>query len=647
MSGMNSPINTLLRPIFEARAAVAWSIAALWCILVSMLFQIGVLPTLGLIAVSMSMAVYRGLAAKKLATNQLSLIGRPVQLIKASHLLGQIPKMGNNLWLGWGWRWQPSHTALAYEISKRDLADIYPPAWLLRLMGNKRNPADERGLQWIHGLEPNESDVMAPLDALKGHCAIIATTGAIKTRLAALIIPQLVARGDVVVVIDPKGDHELQEICKMAADRIDPDKFMRLHPAFAKTSVRLDMLKNWDRSSQVASRVSLVLSSQEDSTFTQFCWLAVHRITNGVKYLGRRINIVNLKNAMESRNAVERLTYDVLRKFFTDLNSELLNDRIKQELNKQVAAAAKAPKKGGIETSIPELTAMIIVFMTDIPENKEMAQGTGLPSKPEDVQGLVTVLEANKEWFGKMIVSITPMLNKLTTDDLRALLSPDYMDLEDTRPIMDMKRVVEGRHVLYIGTDALADASVGKAMTAMALADLASVAAEIYNHGSAEDDGSEPRRIHLVVDEWGDVMCEPLVQQANKGRGAGVFIWAMGQTFHDLVVAFGGDQSSAKRFMGNMNNLIVGAIQDPDTIQMVSEKFGMTAIRVVGESKGVGSKTEDTGMEFSANHGRTAGDQKTELVPPDVFSQMPDLQYMALLNRSLRVKGRIPVVIPG
>ena len=63
MSSMNSPINTLLRPIFEARSAVAWSIAALWCIVVSLLFQIGVLPSLGLIAVTISMAVYRGMAA--------------------------------------------------------------------------------------------------------------------------------------------------------------------------------------------------------------------------------------------------------------------------------------------------------------------------------------------------------------------------------------------------------------------------------------------------------------------------------------------------------------------------------------------------------------------------------------------------------
>ena len=87
-----------------------------------------------------------------------------------------------------------------------------------------------RGLQWVHGLEEqeNEVDVLVPMDALKGHCAVIATTGAIKTRLAALIVTQLIAKGDTVIIIDPKGDHELKEICRKACEYIgEPEKFMQ------------------------------------------------------------------------------------------------------------------------------------------------------------------------------------------------------------------------------------------------------------------------------------------------------------------------------------------------------------------------------------------------------------------------------------
>ncbi|CAN7740295.1 conjugative transfer system coupling protein TraD [Acidovorax sp. LjRoot118] len=637
-------IESLLRPVFEARSSLLWSFAFVWCVLVGAVFQLGWFAVAGLCLVTGMMALRRGVVARTMVVKQLALIGRPVEIMPVRNLLDAMPAIGNNLWLGRGWRWEPSHTALAYEVSKRDLSEIYPERWMLRLLGIKRNPADERGLQWIHGLHPEESDVTVSMDALKGHCAIIATTGAIKTRLAALFITQLIAKGDVVIVFDPKGDHELREICRMAAEYTGiPDKFMMLHPAFASKSIRLDMLKNWDRVSQVASRISMVLGSQEGDSFKEFCWNAVHRITNGIKYVGRRVNLLTLKMAMESRTSVERLAYEALKKFFTE-EAPQLRDRVTQELNKLAGESKRPPKKGAIETGSPELTAMIMVFLADVPESPAESERVGVPMKPEEVSGLVNILEANKEWFGKMIVSILPMLTKLTTDDLRGLLSPDYEDLTDERPIMDMKRIVEGRHVLYIGTDALADPSVGKALSAMCMADLASVAAEIYNHGLEGDDGSSPRRIHLVVDEWGDAMCEPLVQQANKGRGAGVFIWALGQTFSDLVHAFGGDTASAKRFMGNMNNLIIGAIQDPDTQEMVSEKFGLTNIKVFGESKGVGSKTEDTGMEFSANHGLSASDKEVPLIPPELLPQMPDLQYFALLNRSFKFKGRIPVV---
>lgn len=641
---MTTEFSTLLRPVYEAKSAAVWAVAGIWCLGVGATFSIGYTAGISLVTVCGAMALWRGHKGRALVDKKLSLMGRDVEILPVKSLLAAMPSIGNNLWLGRGWRWEPRHTAMAYEISKHDTESIYPDPLTMKLLGVRKKPAEMRGLQWVHGLEPtsNEIDVLAPMDALKGHCAIIATTGAIKTRLAALILTQLIAKGDTVVVIDPKGDHELRDICKTACEYIgQPEKFLMLHPAFASQSVRLDLLKNWDRVSQVASRISLVLGSTNDDSFTGFCWNAVHRITSAMKYIGLRANLVTLKNAMESRASTERLAYRVLTKFFNEEAPELL-DRVQQVMNAQ--GAGNKPKKTDIVTSIPELTAMITVYYAEVPETKAESAQKGLPIKKDDINGLLSIVVTSQEWFSKMITSILPMLTKLTTDDLNALLSPDYEDAEDPRPIMDMKRIIQGGHVLYIGTDALADPSVGKALAAMAIADTASVAAEIYNHGSEGDDGKAPRRIHLLVDEWGDVMCEPLVQQANKGRGAGIFIWALGQTFHDLVVAFGNDSASAKRFMGNMNNIIVGAIQDVETAEMIAEKFGKTAISVMSENKGTGSKTEDTGLEFSATTARSISDKEMPRVSFEIMQGLPDLQYLALINRTMAFKGRIPVV---
>lgn len=635
----------LLRPAYEVRASVAWGFAAVWMAGCAITFNAPKTTLLASSALALSMGGWRLYSGHRLLKYKLALAGKDVVIMPTSTLQKALPKLGNNLWLGWGYRWEPRHTQRAYEIRKRDLDEIYPPMWWLKRMGIQNDPRQAKGLPWVHGLDMKESDVLLPFESLKGHCAIIATTGAIKTRLAALVIFQLALRGDCVIVIDPKGDKDLREICRQAAVLAGhPERFLMLHPAFASQSVRLDLVKNWDQVSQVSSRITMVLDAQDSDNFKEFCWMAVHRITNGMKYIGRRVSLYNLKTAMESRVSVEKITEQALTKFFQEECPQLL-ESIEKEINAANSGGRKPPNKNVVETSSAKLSAMIKVFQTDVPESKEEAVVAGLPMKPEEVRGLVAILEANKEWFGKMIVSITPLLTKLTTDDLRGLLSPDYEDINDTRPIMDGKRLVEGNHILYMGTDTLADESVGKAMSTMMLAELSSVAAEIYNHGLNGDTGEEPRRVHVVVDEWGDAACAPLIQQANKGRGAGFFIWALGQTFSDLVDKFAGNTARARRFIGNMNNLIVGATQDPDTMDLIIDKLGETSITIKSQSSGMGSKTEDVGLEFSANQSESVSEQTVEIFPRSLLPQLQDLHYIGFFNRGELIKGRIPVIV--
>lgn len=644
----NKRFESILRPLYEARSVAAWTFAAVWCLVWGLVIDFRTSTIFMLVGMCLLVALWRTFGGYQLAKQKLALIGKPISFLSTARLTAALPSMGDNLWLGWGYRWEPRHTQRAYEVMKHDLESVYPPQWMLRALGEKRNPIEERGMQWIHGLESSEMDITVPFDALKGHCAVIATTGSLKTRLVALIAYQLASRGDTIICIDPKGDVELREILRSCAVKTGkPERFLMMHPAFASQSTRMDLLKNWDRVSQVASRVSLVLGSQEESTFKEFCWNAVHRITNGMKYVGRRVSLAGLKTAMESRISVERLTEEALTFFFRD-NAPHLGVKIEEEVNKFLSeggAKGRGKAKGNmVETNSLQLTCMIEVFNKYTAQDHAESKRTGFPVKPEEISGLVSILEANKEWFGKMVVSITPMLTKLSTDDLKGLLSPDYDDINDKRPIMDMMRTVRGSHILYVGTDALADPSVGHALAAMLLADASAVAAEIYNHGIEGDDGSEQRRIHIILDEWGDVACEPVVNLANKGRGAGVFIWALGQTMSDLTDAFGGNKAKSMRFMGNMNNMIVGATQDAETMQMVSEKFGMTAIKIRTDGQSTGSKTEDTGLEYSTARSESLKEQSTELFPPSLLPALPNLHYVAMLNRSEFIKGRIPVL---
>jgi conjugal transfer pilus assembly protein TraD len=120
-----------------------------------------------------------------------------------------------------------------------------------------------------------------------------------------------------------------------------------------------------------------------------------------------------------------------------------------------------------------------------------------------------------------------------------------------------------------------------------------------------------------------------------------------GQTFSDLVVKLGGDKAMALRVMGNMNNLIVGATNDGDTLDMIQSKIGETVIERVSSSQGSGQKTEDAGLEYSANRGVSVSDQAADMVPRNLLMALPDLQYFAILNRAALYKGRIPVLTLG
>ncbi|MDP3168135.1 MAG: TraM recognition domain-containing protein, partial [Hydrogenophaga sp.] len=108
---------------------------------------------------------------------------------------------------------------------------------------------------------------------------------------------------------------------------------------------------------------------------------------------------------------------------------------------------------------------------------------------------------------------------------------------------------------------------------------------------------------------------------------------------------FGGNEARARRFIGNMNNMIVGATQDPDTMKLIIDKLGETAITVRSSSSGIGSKTEDAGLEFSSNQSDKAEDVVMEIFPKSLLPSLPDLHYIGIFNRGELIKGRIPVIL--
>jgi conjugal transfer pilus assembly protein TraD len=155
------------------------------------------------------------------------------------------------------------------------------------------------------------------------------------------------------------------------------------------------------------------------------------------------------------------------------------------------------------------------------------------PKGSEGIDGLLSLVEHNRMHFSKMIASLIPVLNMLTSGELGDLLSPNEEDSSDRRPILDTSTIISGKHVLYVGLDSLSDSIVSSAIGSIVLADFASVAGMIYNSGI------KPGRISMFVDEAAEVVNLPFIQILNKGRGAGFQVVMATQTLPDIVARLG------------------------------------------------------------------------------------------------------------
>lgn len=100
----------------------------------------------------------------------------------------------NKLFIGYGYEFLPKH---ARRLAK------------LQEQGLKQLPHGKGSAQ-IHNLERRHKPLFMSLQNIKDHAIVFGTTGAGKTRFFDLLITQAIERNDTVIIIDPKGDHDLK-----------------------------------------------------------------------------------------------------------------------------------------------------------------------------------------------------------------------------------------------------------------------------------------------------------------------------------------------------------------------------------------------------------------------------------------------------
>lgn len=612
-----------LRPTYEGIAAVCWTVAAVLMFGIVMVTSLprSAMAIMGLI--SIMMASWRWRQAFKRWDYKIDLVGKPFAYLRAMMLVRLMKAKPDDLWLGFGFNWSRIHAQRAVEMRKHDEEDVLPPMWFRKLRGAEKllQPV---GKAWIHAIGGKEEQVYVPLTSIEGHNIVFGTTGSGKTRLFELLITQAVLRGEVVIVIDPKGDKELRDIMQRAcilAKR--PNAFIEFRPAFPQTSIRIDPLANWSNVTEVASRIAALMPSEGGGdSFVQMAWKAVHVVAEGLVYIEQRPTLMKLRRCIEG--GAEKLMEEVLRTFFT---------RHVPRWETLVSPIIQRARDGKLPTKLQgsaELLGYIHFY------KNEIAEGQREPA----IDGLLAMVEHNREHLGKILASLVPLLVQLTAGEIGKMLSPDPTDLNDPRPIFNSAKVIEGGHALYLGLDSLSNATVGTALGSIMLADLAAVAGARYNYESS------PRKIQLFVDEANEVANAPLVQILNKARGAGFVATLATQTLPDFIARLG-DEAKARQVLGNCNNLIALRTIDRQTQEFIVETFGTTRIQTISRSLGLGSETESTGIDYRTTATQSVGEEEVDMFAPELLGMLQNLHYVAKLAGGRVVKGRLPKLTYG
>ena len=570
----------------------------------------------------------------------------------------ELPLSHHKLFLGRGFKWDQRHTqrlvesrnpnaqpylaqGRLYQLARRleiTLEHSSLLSWLPTLTKQDRwwNPI--RPLPPVGGFPPlhgvgteDESDTWMDIGERVGHKLVLGTTRVGKTRLLEILVSQDIRRGDVVIVFDPKGDIDLLRRMHAEAKRANRlDQFHIFHLGFPDISERYNPVGDFARITEVASRISTQLPAEGNSAaFREFAWRFTNIVSRALVGLGRRPD------------------YNTIARYVTNIEP-LLTDYYHLWLDKEAPEGWRQTVQK-LEGNLNEKNLPLALRGRDF-------HAIALTRYAKDHQlfdpvadGLRSAFEYDKTYFDKLTASLLPLLEKLTTGRIGKLLSPDYADSTDQRPILDWMRVIREQGIVYVGLDALTDAEVAGAVGNSMFADLTSIAGQLYKQGDSHGlpDLAEHRTVQKTIhaDEFNELIGNEFIPLLNKAGGAGFQVTAYTQTASDIEAGIG-DLAKAGQITGNLNTLIMLRVKNEITATVLTDQLPKARIYTkLAASQVTDNNDPGTDIDFTTRNEDRLTETEMDMLTPADLIQLPKGQAFALLEGGQLYKLRLP--LPG
>lgn len=653
-------MESLLRPAVELYSATVAGSATFICLTAP--WSVALAPS-----VSWVTAAGFGVLALKRTSQGLKILRyrRNIRRLSRYALTSdQIPVSRRHLFLGKGFQWSPRHTQRLME-ARRPECEIYVQPSVVYRMARELEKKMEYSLPWLcrltsadsalnpfrplppvggssvyHGVEPDEVNVMSDLGERVGHMLVMGTTRVGKTRLAELLITQDIRRCnaagefEVVIVFDPKGDADLLRRMYAESHRAGrQDNFWIFHLGWPDISARYNAVGRFSRISEVASRVAGQLSGEGNSAaFREFAWRFVNIITRALVALGQRPD------------------YSLILRYVTNIGElyETYVDNLLSEKAPELVASMQA------KMALPLADRDLPRHLQGRDNGKKIWASEQVLGSPEGkklwdpvLDGLRSAVQYDRTYFDKIVASLLPLLEKLTTGKTAALLAPDYTDLSDPRPILDWHNIIKSRGVVYVGLDALSDPVVAAAVGNSMFADLVSEGGHIYKFGLGDEGDKKAGKtvINLHCDEFNELMGDEFIPLINKGGGAGFQVTAYTQTLSDIEARIG-NAAKASQVIGNFNSLVMLRVREKNTAMLMTDQLPEVGVYQKTLTSGVTDVSRPgEGTDFNSNVNDQVTLVKVPMISPSDIINLPKGQAFALLEGGRLWKIRMPLPV--
>ncbi|RTB44123.1 type IV conjugative transfer system coupling protein TraD [Pseudomonas aeruginosa] len=653
-------VEVLLRPAVELYTVAACVGAAVLCVASPWMLALNTEIGLGAAAAFLVFGWWRLRDALVVLRYQRNIRRLPRYVMTSK----DVPVSTQRLFVGKGFRWDQRHTHRLLQTYRPEFRRFVEPTWTYRMArdfeawlefapgplprlaalttwDSPLNPARPLppvgGMPRLHGIEPNETDVSLPLGERVGHSLVLGTTRVGKTRLAELFITQDIRRKnhlgehEVVIVFDPKGDADLLKRMYVEAKRAGREgEFYVFHLGWPDISARYNAVGRFGRISEVATRIAGQLSGEGNSAaFREFAWRFVNIIARALVELGQRPDYMLIQRHVVN---IDNLFIEYAQHYFAEHEPKAWEVIVQLEgrLNDKNMPRNMVGREKRV-VALEQYLSQVRVY-------------------DPVLDGLRSAVRYDRTYFDKIVASLLPLLEKLTTGKSAQLLAPNYSDLEDPRPIFDWMQVIRKRAVVYVGLDALSDAEVAAAVGNSMFSDLVSVAGHIYKHGV--DDGlpcssaGSKVAINVHADEFNELMGDEFIPLINKGGGAGLQVTAYTQTLSDIEARIG-NRAKAGQVVGNFNNLFMLRVRETATAELLTKQLPKVDVHYTSLMSGATDSSDIHGKtDFTSNTQDRITTTSVPLIEPAHVVGLPKGQCFALIEGGNLWKIRMPLPAP-